>query len=334
MRYDPINLTLVPPPASVQVLDFDTAYANWQADFASAAAAWNITYNVATLRSDPMGWLMSVAAYRGDIYKRGEINDAIKAVLVPTALGGDLDNVTADLNVVRRVLVPANPNAVPPTAAVMETDTSLRNRRLLAPEALSCAGPLGAYRFFALQASPDVLDARAYGPETTLVTPGQVMVVIQSATGPQGVPPGTTLQAVASFLTAQSCPDLPGYVMPTPAAMDANVLTPDTDYVIVRAVQPTPYSIAGVLTVPPGPSAASVVAASQAAIAAYCAAQGKIGGTINLSSLIAAGRLLAPDGTSPALDFQLTSPTATIAPGPLGLPLLTGITLTSVVSNG
>ena len=332
-RYDPINLALVPPPASVQVLSFDTTYAAWLASFTAIAATYNVTYNVGTLRSDPMGWMMSAAAYR-EMLKRGEINDAIKAVLLPTALGGDLDQVCADFNIVRRVLVPADPTTSPPTAAVMELDADLRARRALAPEALSSAGPPGAYHFFAMQASADVRDVGVYGPEQAFVQPGQVVLVVQSVSGPGGVPPIATLQAVASLLGAWEAPDIAGYVPPTPAQLDANTLRPDTDHVIVRAVAPTYYSVSGVLTLPPGPNGASVLAAATAAIQAYCAAQNIVNGEVTLSSLIAAGRMLNADGTSPALDFVLTSPLANVVPGPLGTPVCTGVVLTPQVSNG
>ncbi len=337
-RYDPINLALIPPPASVQVLDFDTTYAAMQADFVVAAASYNVGYNVTTLRSDPAGWVLRAASYRV-MYKRAEINDAINAVLVPTATAGDLDNVCADFNIVRRVLVPADPTQSPPAPAVLESDDALRARRILAPEALSSAGPGGAYRFFAIEASADVRDAAIYGPEDgqvgdTFVQPGQVLICILSASGAGGLVPEATLLEVAQFLCVWDCPDIPAYLRPSRAQLDNNAIRPDTDHIILRAVQVQNFLVTGLLSVAPGASASVVQAEATAAIQAYCAAQNVVGGKVTLNSLIAAGRLLAPDGTSPALDFTLTSPLADIVPGPLGTPHLTGINILVNVVDG
>src|SRR3546814_9711108 len=49
--------------------------------------------------------------------------------------------------------------------AVMESDSDLRRRLVLAPEGYSVAGPEGAYIFHALSAHPDVLDASAIRSE-------------------------------------------------------------------------------------------------------------------------------------------------------------------------
>ncbi|AYN26528.1 hypothetical protein D8682_05650 [Buttiauxella sp. 3AFRM03] len=49
-------------------------------------------------------------------------------------------------------------------------------------QALSVAGPYGAYLYFALSASPDVLDAKPYGPEHYNLL-GEVHVYVLSRTG-------------------------------------------------------------------------------------------------------------------------------------------------------
>lgn len=53
-----------------------------------------------------------------------------------------------------------------------ESDESLRERRIVAPQALSTAGPDKGYIFFARNASPAVIDVEPYSP-----TPGVVQVI-------------------------------------------------------------------------------------------------------------------------------------------------------------
>ena len=65
-----------------------------------------------------------------------QLNDAIKAVLIATATGGDLDNVAANYNLERSIVTDADPDAIPPREAVLETDDAFRNRILLAQAGL------------------------------------------------------------------------------------------------------------------------------------------------------------------------------------------------------
>lgn len=59
-----------------------------------------------------------------------------------------------------------------------ESNDSLRERRLLAPEALSTAGPDNAYKYWAKSATTDVIDVEVYSPE-----PGVVRIVPLMADG-------------------------------------------------------------------------------------------------------------------------------------------------------
>src|SRR3546814_19943147 len=79
------------------------------------------------------------------------------------ATGADLDNLAALLGVTRFELEPGD--SVLGIPAVMESDSDLRRRLVLAPEGYSVAGHEGAYIFHALSAHPDVLDASAIRSE-------------------------------------------------------------------------------------------------------------------------------------------------------------------------
>lgn len=73
-------------------------------------------------------------------YKQGEVtafqltpafqrvNDAVRAVFLASVQKADLDQIGAAFNVERMEIVPANPDTVPPTDAVMEEDDAFRER--------------------------------------------------------------------------------------------------------------------------------------------------------------------------------------------------------------
>ena len=335
LRFDLLDLSLVPPPDAVKVLSFDDTYGDAIGRFATEAARYGYTYNVAGLRSDPAGWALRVGSYR-EILMRQHVNDAVKAVLLATAQRNDLDNVAADLNVVRQVLVPADPSTTPPTPAILELDEDFRRRRALAPEALSVAGPNAAYLYHALSAHPDVRDCAVYGPEHNVGVPdGCVWMVLISNSGQGGAVSGQVCLAVAKHLAAWNAPDVPGYIRPTPAELDANTLRPNTAQISVRAATILPYTVSGILTVPPGADGEVLRLQAQARIAAYANRQNRVGARHTRDSLIAAGRMLNADGSSPVAGFQLVQPAADIDPGPSGAAWLASIvSLTVVVGNG
>ncbi len=335
-RFYLLDLSLIPPPDAVRVLDFDVSHAAWLAAAQAEAARYGYAYNVASLRSDPAGWAMRVGAYRGDIYKSQEVNDGVKAVLLATATGADLDNVCADLAIARQTLVPADLTVTPPVPAIMESDDSLRRRRALAPEALSVAGPNAAYLFYALDAHPDVRDCAVYGPEHGVGVPdGCVWMVLLSKSGQGGQASPQVCLAVAKHLAAWDAPDVAAYIRPTPSELDANTLRPNTARITVQAATIHPYTVSGTLIVPPGADADVLRLTTQNRIAAYAAARNKVGAKHTRDSLIAAGRMLNADGTSAAISFQLVQPVADMDPGPLGAAwLATIISLNVVVADG
>ena len=70
------------------------------------------------------------------------IEAAVRGVLIAYAGGPDLDNLAALLGVPRQEIAPANSQTNTP--AVLEDDTALRRRVLLAPDSFSVAGPASA----------------------------------------------------------------------------------------------------------------------------------------------------------------------------------------------
>ncbi|EKN5085172.1 baseplate assembly protein, partial [Yersinia enterocolitica] len=119
-----IDLSLLPPPFVVEELDYETLLAERKATLISlypeeqrAAVARTLS-----LESEPLVKLLQENAYR-EVILRQRVNDAARAVMVAYAVGSDLDQLGANNNVERLVITPADPTAIPPIEAVMESDS-------------------------------------------------------------------------------------------------------------------------------------------------------------------------------------------------------------------
>lgn len=256
MSTTPIDLTQLPPPAAVTQLDFEAVLASMLADFQARVPGFD-----ALVESDPIYKLLEAWAYRETLL-RAACNDQVWAIMLATAAGADLDQIGARMNVARLVLSPADPDAVPPVAAIYETDDAFRTRIQLAPEAMSVAGPEGAYRYHAL-AVTGVKDVAISSP-----SPGTVLVSVLSASG-IGVPTSQLLAAVRAALTAED-------------------VRPLTDYVLVESANVGLYNIVATLYIQSGPDSAVVLALAQERIAAYVAAQHRLGRGVPLSGIYGA----------------------------------------------
>jgi len=190
---------------------------------------------VLRLESEPLVKQNEVGAIRELIHFQ-RVNEAVRAEMLATTSGNNLDNMVARLNVQR---MPG------------ESDAELKYRYQLKPEAFSVAGPAGAYEFHARSAHPDVLDAACYGPESGLVTPGQTLTVILSRLG-DGTPSREITDAVYARLSHEDT-------------------VPDTDQVLVRGAVITPYAIRYRLQVRPGADVSLIVKQARARLTAYAA---------------------------------------------------------------
>nr|WP_314059041.1 baseplate J/gp47 family protein [uncultured Neisseria sp.] len=149
------------------------------------------------LESEPLTIDLQQQAYQ-EIILRQRINQAAAATLLAFAQGSDLDHLAAAKGIERKTIISADPTTNPPTEAVYETDDDLRRRVQLYPEKLAAAGPRAAYEAHALDAAPDITDARA-----VRVSPGTVAVYIQTSSN-QGIPSGRTLETVNAYLSDES----------------------------------------------------------------------------------------------------------------------------------
>lgn len=81
------------------------------------------------------------------------------------AAGNDLDNIGANFSVGRLVITPADETTLPPTPAVMESDTDYHLRIQQAFEGMSVAGSVGAYQFHGRSADGRVADNQPCGAQ-------------------------------------------------------------------------------------------------------------------------------------------------------------------------
>ncbi|TKC83458.1 baseplate assembly protein [Trinickia terrae] len=172
-----IDLSSLPVPDALEVLDFETIYASRKAAMIALWPEDEQTEIAATLEleSEPLARLLQENAYR-ELVWRQRVNDAMRAVMLAFAKGNDLAQ-RAALFGLERLLVSAADfdNNI---AAVYEDDEDLRRRVQLAPHGFSVAGPGAAYVSKALTVDGRLLDARSSRPR-----PGDVLVTLLSREG-------------------------------------------------------------------------------------------------------------------------------------------------------
>ncbi|OON39779.1 baseplate assembly protein [Izhakiella australiensis] len=221
-----INLADLPVPDAIVIPDGSTIFKNWLTYLRQQDSTFD-----ALVESDPAYKQGEATAYQLLLaYQR--INDAVRAVLLASARGADLDQLGANYSVPRLLIKPGDPAAVPPFEPLFETDDAYRERIQLSWSQLSVAGPRNAYRFFAKSADPAIQDADAYGPETH-TQPGVVKVYILSRNG-----------------DGQANNEL---CIKVNAALTADEIRPLTDKVEVYSAGILGYSVNAELEIPEGP---------------------------------------------------------------------------------
>lgn len=263
--FTPIDLSRLPAPVVVEQIDYEAILAErkayavslWPADQQAEVAA------TLALESEPLTKLLQESAYRETLLRQ-RVNEAALSVLLPFAQGADLEQIGARFNVVRLVITPANPSAVPPVAAVLEDYESLRERIQMAMEGLSTAGPRNAYIFHARSADGRVADASAISP-----APAEVVVTVQSALG-NGTATPDLLAVVAAYLSDED-------------------RRPVADRLTVQSAKELPYTVEAVLYLnSSGPESEPVRAAAETRLAALVNSRRRLGQEINRSALDAA----------------------------------------------
>lgn len=260
-----IDLSLLPPPSIVESLDFEVILTERKAALIAILPADQRDAIAATLalESEPLTKFLQENAYR-ELLLRARVNKASVSNMLAWSTDADLDNLVANWNVARLTVQQGDPSAIPPVQTIMESDEALRERSLLAWDALSVAGPREAYRYHARTADGTVMDA-----EPTSPNPGVVDVYILAATG-DGTPSAELLTKVADYLTNED-------------------RVPLTDNVHVKAAQILPYTLTISLFIPAaGPSAAAITAEAERRLTEVINPRRRIGVEVPRSLLEAA----------------------------------------------
>lgn len=251
-----IDLSRLPTPDVIETLDAEAIIAAAKADVLAIAPE---LAPVLALESELVVKLIEVFAFR-EVLLRARINDAADAVLLARATGTDLEHLAALYGVARLTISPADMTAVPPVAAVLETDAALRRRVQLALDGFSTAGPRAAYEFHALTADARVSDVSVDSP-----SPGAVRVVVLSSIG-----------------TGLATPDL---LEAVDAALSADDVRPLCDTVNVQSATIVTYEVEATITMLEGPDPALVLVEAQAELAQYLASTRGVGRAVRVSGI-------------------------------------------------
>lgn len=279
-KFDDIDLSLLPAPDVIEVVDYETILAEIKADLAQ----FDPEFSAGLLESDPAVKILQVVAYRETILRQ-RVNDSARSMMLAYSTGADLDHLGGNRSVKRAVVDPGNPDATPPVPTTYESDDRFRFRVQLAPEAMSTAGPEGAYIYHALSASPDVLDVNVASPE-----PGEVQVTILSTEDG-----GVADEALLALVTA---------------ALNAKDVRPLTDQVSVQAAEAVDYAITAALDIYDGPDAELVRQASEDSGNAFAAAQRRLGEPVTIDGVhksLRVGGVRKVTLTTPAADIEPTN---------------------------
>jgi phage-related baseplate assembly protein len=225
----------------------------------------------------------------------------VSAVATTTGVGGN-DYAIGDVSGILDplpYLVSVSNTTVTASGADAETDEALRTRVKLAPSAFSVAGPTNAYKYFALQVSPTIIDVSVLSS-----VPGTVQVY-PLVTGGIATP-APILTAVLSALSAED-------------------VRPLTDTVTVLSPTLVAYDIEVEITTYTDADEALVVAQATEALTAYAAARGSVIGQDVKRSQITA---LSVGTLGSVFDVTVVAPAADVVVDGTEVPVVGTITVT------
>ncbi|WP_392989638.1 baseplate J/gp47 family protein [Serratia ureilytica] len=277
-----IDLSQLPPPDVIETVDFEVLLSDIKQYLIDCFPEEErpAVRRALALESSMLSITCQALAYR-EMLLRQRINEAARANMLAFALGTDLEHLAALFNVERLTIVPEDGSTTPPTPAVMEADSQLRQRVPQAMEGMSVAGPMAAYEFHARSADGRIADASAVSP-----SPAYVTVSVLSTEGN-----GTADAALVAKVEQ---------------ALNDEDVRPVADRVTVQSADIVEYQIDAVVYVYPGPEIELVLEAATQRLQSYTKEQRRLGRDISLSAIYAA---LHAEGVQ---RVELKSPTANI----------------------
>jgi Phage-related baseplate assembly protein len=259
-----VDLNQLAAPDVVEVLDYETILAERKVTLVSLYPEdqQEAIARTLTLESEPIVKLLQENAYREVIWRQ-RVNEAARALMLAYANDADLDQLGTNSGVERLVITPADDTTIPPTPAVMESNTDYRLRIQQAPEGLSTAGSTGAYQYHGRSADGRVADISVISPEPSCVT---VSVLSRES---NGVASDDLLAKVRNALNDED-------------------IRPVGDRVTVQSASIVDYKIIASLYLYPGPESEPVLNAAKEKLQAYITAQHRLGRDIRKSAIYAA----------------------------------------------
>jgi phage-related baseplate assembly protein len=251
-RFSEIDLAGYALPDILEALDVEAYLAANKTRFTQAWDAIRESrppIDTLALEHEPVTAQLRVAAELERML-RGHVNDRIKQVTLAGARGAMLDHIamTYFAGLTRRIVVAANATTGAP--AILEDDETFRSRIALSPESWSTCGPEGAYLFWSLTASGEILDVAAYSEDEGVCLAPRIRVVILPRT--DATMPDASLRAAVQTV------------------LNRREIRPMGDLVTVESAIPLAYNVAITLKVRAGASAEIVRQAAEKRVRAYC----------------------------------------------------------------
>lgn len=270
--YNAINLAGLPLPDLLEPIDFVAELARLRAEFSAKFADDHPIQTALSLESEPVNKVLEVLAYRYTL-KVAQINQKARQLMLAFATGSDLDHIGVTYyRLQRKLLQAADPNTVPPKAAIYESDDDYRYRLALSIESVTAAGSAGSYEFHALSASPEVFSVTVNSPAPTEVDVylaghivGDVLDQAQQTVGVSA----TAVEAVKNALIADD-------------------IRPLTDLVRVQSATAKAYQIQAIVYVKSGISPQLILDNGMAALRQYLTDNFKPSNRIAVSKIIGA----------------------------------------------
>ena len=190
---------------------------------------------------------------------RQDFNERAKGLMLAYASGSDLDQLAANVDILRLVITEADYTVEPPIQQVLESDESLRRR-------VQGAGSEESYYQHAKSAHGQVADIAVISPSGAVVD----IVVLSNQAG--GVPSEAVIKAVTE-------------------AVNAKYRRPTADRVTVKAAQIIEYQINAQIIVYPTPDYEPILENARARMREAVDENFKLGRDVDLSMIYAALRV-------------------------------------------
>jgi len=297
-----VDFSQLAPPDMIETIDYEVILDQRKNDLINKYTGdekAQIT-EVLNRESEPLTKFLEENAYRETVL-RNRINTSARATLLAFATGNDLDQIGANFNVKRLIIIPADITKTPPIPAVYESDDAFRERIQLAFDTLSVAGPEAAYKKIARDSDGRVGDVTVVSPQPAYIT----LTVLQ-----------------ADSQTGSASPEL---IQIVKNAANEEDKRPIGDRVTVQSAEIINYSIDAKLFIGKDPEAATLLQQAIKNVNDYATKQKRLGRSIRLSAIYAA---LHIDGVS---RVELNSPTTDVVLTPYQASFCTNI---SVIIGG